>query len=75
MLRVTCDNALANEHMVENLAKLVLEFPRGANRARCFAHIVNLVVKLILHQFDMSKKKGKKDIPNKGTNPIKGRMY
>ena len=71
MLRVTCDNVSANERMVENLAKLVLEFPRGANHAQCLAHIVNLVVKLILHQFDMSKKKGNKDLPNKGANPKK----
>ena len=71
MLRVTCDNASANEHMVENLAKLVLEFPRGANRAQCLAHIVNLVVKLILRQFDMSKKKGRKTYQIKAQIPKK----
>ena len=69
MLGVTCDNALANERMVENLVKLVFNFPRDANHARCVAHIVNLVVKIMLCQFDMSKKKVKKDIPK--DNPKK----
>ena len=64
MLGVTCDNASANDVMIENLAKIILDFPGEANRAQCLAHIVNLVVKIILRQFDMSKKKGKKDRPN-----------
>jgi hypothetical protein len=71
MLGVTCDNASANDAMVEHLAAIILDFPGDANRARCLAHIVNLVVKIILRQFDMSKKKGKKDVPNNsnGDNP------
>ena len=60
MLGVTCDNASANERMVENLAKLVFDFPGDANCAQCLAHIVNLVVKIMLRQFDMLKKKGKR---------------
>ena len=71
MLGVTCDNASANERMVENLAKLVVDFPRDANHARCLAHIVNLVVKIILRQFDISKKK-KNNQCTKG-QPKKGR--
>ena len=63
MLGVTCDNVSANERMVENLAKLVVDFPGDANRARCLAHIVNLVVKIILRQFDISKKKKTTDVP------------
>ena len=55
--------------MVENLAKLVVNFPRDTNRARCLAHIVNLVVKIILRQFDISKKKKATDIPK--DNPKK----
>ena len=68
MLGVTCDNASANERMVENLAKLVVDFPGDANHARCLAHIVNLVVKIILRQFDISKKKIRrtKGQPKKG---------
>jgi hypothetical protein len=50
--------------MIDSLATIMLDFPGEANRARCLAHIVNLVVKIILRQFDhVSKKKGNKDIP------------
>ena len=48
--------------MIESLADIMSDFGE-ANRARCLVHIVNLVVKIILHQFDMSKKKKRKDIP------------
>ena len=50
--------------MVESLATIMADFPGEANRSRCLAHIVNLVVKIILRQFDVSRKKKKnKDIP------------
>jgi hypothetical protein len=45
--------------MVESLAKIMADFPGEANRSRCLAHIVNLVVKIILRQFDVSSKKKK----------------
>ena len=43
--------------MVDVLAELVVAFPGAANRTRCFAHILNLVVKVILRQFDVLKAK------------------
>jgi hypothetical protein len=46
--------------MVENLATILSDFPGEANRGRCLAHVVNLVVKIILRQFDVSKGKKKK---------------
>ena len=46
--------------MIESLAKIVSHFPGATNRARCTAHIVNLVSKMILHQFDVRKKTTKK---------------
>jgi hypothetical protein len=49
--------------MVDSLAKIIAGFPGEANRSRCLAHIVNLVVKIILRQFDVTKKKVKKNIP------------
>jgi hypothetical protein len=49
--------------MIDSLATIVLDFPGEANRARCLAHIVNLVVKIILRQFDVSKKKEKNNAP------------
>lgn len=46
--------------MIESLAKIVSHFPGATNRARCTAHIVNLVSKMILRQFDVRKKTTKK---------------
>ena len=48
------------------MATIMAHFSGETNRAQCLAHIVNLVAKIILRQFDMSKKKKKKeDLPNK----------
>jgi len=41
--------------MVEHLATLVDNFPGAANQTRCFSHILNLVAKSILRQFDVPK--------------------
>jgi hypothetical protein len=49
--------------MVESLAAILSFFSGEANRARCLAHIVNLVVKIILRQFDTTKANKKKDEP------------
>jgi hypothetical protein len=43
--------------MIENLGELIDDFPGAANQTRCFLHILNLVVKSILKQFDLPKKK------------------
>ena len=42
--------------MIEHLPVLVDTFPGAANQIRCFAHILNLVVKSILRQFEGLKK-------------------
>jgi hypothetical protein len=42
--------------MVEHLSTLVEKFPGAANQTRCFTHILNLVAKSILHQFEFQKK-------------------
>jgi hypothetical protein len=42
--------------MVEHLATLVQHFPGAANQTRCFTHILNLVAKSVLRQFDVAKK-------------------
>ena len=54
---MTCDNASANDTLINALAELLPAFPGGANRTRCFTHILNLVVKVILCQFDGAKEK------------------
>ena len=43
--------------MISELPGFVKDFPGPANQTRCFAHILNLVVKSILHQFDLPKTK------------------
>ncbi len=56
MLSITCDNASNNDTMVKHLATLVENFPGVANQTRCFTHILNLVAKSVLRQFDVAKK-------------------
>ena len=41
--------------MVEHLSTLVENFPGAANKTRCFTHILNLVAKSILWQFEARK--------------------
>lgn len=38
--------------MIAALARIILTFSGPGNQTRCFAHILNLVVKIILCQFD-----------------------
>ena len=63
---MTCNNASANDTMIDVLAELLPAFPGGANRTRCFTHILNLMVKVILHQFDGAKEKANERL--KGTS-------
>jgi len=66
ILSVTCDNAANNDTMIEELESLLEDFPGAPNRARCFTHILNLVVKSILKQFDLPLAK-KDDIADEVT--------
>lgn len=43
--------------MVEELSEIVPTFPGEANRTRCFAHIVNLIAKSVIKQFDVPKQR------------------
>ena len=44
--------------MVETLKDLLEIFPGDSNRTRCFDHIVNLIAKSVIQQFDIPKAKG-----------------
>ena len=44
--------------MIEHLATLINTFPGPANQTRCFTHILNLVAKSVLCQFEAPKAKG-----------------
>ncbi len=39
--------------MFEELVNLLNDFPGAANQTRCFTHVLNLVVKSIIKQFDI----------------------
>ena len=52
---MSSDSAYANKVMIDILADLIPGFPGAANHTRCFAHVLNLVVKSILKQFDVPK--------------------
>ena len=41
--------------MIDELAELLDDFPGASNRTRCFTHILNLVTKSIMKQFDLPK--------------------
>jgi hypothetical protein len=60
ILSVTCDNASNNDTMLENLDDLLSGYS-SLNRTRCFAHILNLVAKALLKQFDV-KTEDKNDL-------------
>ncbi len=47
--------------MIVELADLLENFPGPANQTRCFTHIINLVVKSIIRQFDLPTSKGDKN--------------
>ncbi|GBE82268.1 hypothetical protein SCP_0406520 [Sparassis crispa] len=57
MLGITVNNATSNNLMINELAELIESFQGQANRACCFDHIVNLMVKTLLCQFDVLKGK------------------
>ena len=52
-----CDDASNNDAMIKELTARLEAFPRAANQVRCFLHIVNLVAKGILCQFEPPKSK------------------
>ncbi|KAF8546591.1 hypothetical protein OG21DRAFT_1373998, partial [Imleria badia] len=52
ILSVTCDNASNNDAMIKALSKMVPTFRGAASHTRCFLHIVNLVAKSLIRQFD-----------------------
>lgn len=51
ILGVACDNASNNGTMIHFLHDLLLGFQGEKGRIRCFAHVINLVVKAILSTF------------------------
>ncbi|KAF8075926.1 hypothetical protein FPV67DRAFT_1444722 [Lyophyllum atratum] len=50
--------------MVDELEKLVESFPGQANLTRCFNHVLALVAKTVVRQFDVPKKKEDEALDN-----------
>jgi hypothetical protein len=65
ILSVTCDNASNNDTMVMEMHKKIPAFNK-VMRTRCFLHILNLVAKSMLKQFELSKKKSEDFTENEG---------
>ena len=55
ILSITCDNVSNNDEMICHLDGLIDEFKGRKGQTRCFAHILNLVAKSIIQQFDIPK--------------------
>jgi hypothetical protein len=47
--------------MISVLARIISSYHGDKNRVRCFAHIINLIVKVILRQFDSRQRKKSTD--------------
>ena len=52
---ITCNNATNNDKIVNKLAKALPDWTIS-KCTHCFAHIINLIAKLLLKQFDIIKK-------------------
>jgi hypothetical protein len=48
--------------MIKELAELLNDFPGSANQTRCFTHVLNLVVKSVLRQFELPNGKSGKTL-------------
>ena len=59
ILGLTADNAANNDTMVQQLEELLPGQFHQVNRARCFLHVINLVAKSLLRQFELPKVKPK----------------
>ena len=71
-MSIMCNNATSNDKMIDELAGQLLEFSGVANHAWCFTHILNLVVKSIMHQFDIAcKQKDKHDMMDEQAYKLK----
>ena len=53
---ITADNTSPNDVMVDELVDILLKFSGQANNCHFFLHIVNLVAKTLLKEFDVPTK-------------------
>jgi len=51
-----CDNVSNNDAMINDLVRRVAMFGKEASHTHCFLHVVNLVAKSMIRQFDVKTK-------------------
>jgi hypothetical protein len=56
MLAITCDNATNNDVLTDQLKEKVPMFGGEASHMWCFVHVINLVAKSVITQFDLPHK-------------------
>jgi hypothetical protein len=59
-LSITCNNASNNNEMIRQLEGLIDEFKGPESQTRCFTHILNLIAKSIIQQFDVPRAQANK---------------
>ncbi|KAF8523880.1 hypothetical protein BU17DRAFT_43344, partial [Hysterangium stoloniferum] len=57
ILSMTCNNGSNNNAMIRELENMVPSFSGSTSHTHCFLHIINLVAKLLIQQFDVKRKK------------------
>jgi hypothetical protein len=55
-LGITCDNASPKDTMMEHLSEIITSFAGDSKCMQCFNHIITLVMKRLIHQFDIADK-------------------
>ena len=50
---MTADNASSNDTMTDELAGLIVHFGGDLTRTRCLLHVINLVAKTVMKEFDV----------------------
>ncbi|KAK0212039.1 hypothetical protein IW262DRAFT_1242692, partial [Armillaria fumosa] len=52
ILSIMCDNASNNDTMIQELSRSLEVYPGERHCTHCFAHVINLIAKSMLKQFD-----------------------
>jgi hypothetical protein len=69
VLSITCDNASNNDEMIRKLEELIDEFKGPESQTRCFTHILNLIAKSIMQQFNVLRAQANK-VSDKATTAL-----
>jgi len=56
ILSMTCDNASNNDAMIDELETCISAFQGFQSHTQCFLHVMNLITKSLIWQFDVGKK-------------------